>query len=296
MALLNYAKSYLSALTAEFAYTLYFGKLYTTPNTGRYRWVNSKSIEIPTLKTTGRTNADRDTIGNASRNYDNDWEQKTLTNQRKWDTLVHPKDIDQTNMVASIANITNTFNTTQKFPEMDAYLISKVYADWTAQSMTADTTALTAANILEEFDKMMLAMDNKRVPVAGRVLYVPFEIKSMLKAADGIQRTLDVQTGASNINRTVTRLDEVEIIPVPSELMKTLYNFTSGWKVDESAKQINMFLVHPIAILPIVSYTFAQLAPPSALSQGKWVYYEEAFEDVFIMNKLKDAIQFNVEA
>ena len=56
-----------------------------------------------------------------------------------------------------------------------------------------------------------------------------------------------------------------------------------------------MILLHPSAILPIVSYSFAQLQPPSALSQGKYVYFEESFEDVFILNKRVDAIQICVK-
>ena len=110
MAKLNYATEYQRALEQAFPYTLYYGALYSTPNNGRFRWINSKTIEIPSITTTGRTNADRDSISTAQRNYNNAWETKTLTNERKWSTLVHPKDIDQTNMAASITNITRGFN------------------------------------------------------------------------------------------------------------------------------------------------------------------------------------------
>ena len=110
MAAINYATQYSQALANAYPYALNFGALYATPNNNRYRWVDAKTIQIPRLTTTGRVNADRDTIAQASRNYDNAWETKTLTNQRKWSTLVHPMDINQTNMVASIANITQTFN------------------------------------------------------------------------------------------------------------------------------------------------------------------------------------------
>ena len=56
-----------------------------------------------------------------------------------------------------------------------------------------------------------------------------------------------------------------------------------------------MMLVHPSAILPIASYEFAQLQAPSALTQGKYVYFEESFEDIFILNKRHDAIKFVVK-
>lgn len=300
---LNYAVEYSRALAQAFPYVLNFGKLYATPNNGRYRWVNAKTIEIPSIRTTGRVDADRDTIGVAARNYDNAWETKVLENQRKWSTLVHPMDIDQTNLVTTIANITQVFNEEQKFPEMDAYLISKIYADWTTSvagegyvGKVADTTALTVSNVLSVFDQLMLNMDNARVPANGRILYCTHEVKKLLNNADKISRSIDVESGPNAIDRRVNRLDEVEIIGVPAELMKTAYDFTTGWAVDANAKQINMFLVHPNAVITPVSYTFSQLEQPSALSEGKYVYYEESFEDAFILNKKADAIQFNVEA
>lgn len=302
---INYATEYQRALEQAFPYVLYFGKLYSTPNNGRFRWVNAKTIEIPSISTSGRTDANRDSIGTAQRNYNNAWETKALANQRKWSTLVHPKDIDQTNMAASITNITKVFNEEQKFPEMDAYTISKIYTDWITPitgdaahdayaGKTADTTTPTTANVLNIFDTLMLNMDNARVPVSGRILYVTNEIKTMLKNATNIQRNWEVQSSADEINRVVNRLDEVELVPVPSELMKTAYDFTSGWAPDASADQINMCLIHPGAVITPVSYTFADLQEPSALTEGKYYYYEESFEDTFILNKKADAIQFNV--
>lgn len=306
---LNYATEYQRALEQAYPYALYFGKLYATPNNGRFNWINSKTIEIPSISTTGRTNADRDSIGTAQRNYNNAWETKTLVNERKWSTLVHPKDIDQTNMAASISNITQVFNEEHKFPEMDAYTVSKIFHDWSTSvggdaaheaytGKVASTTALTVENVLDEFDKLMLKMDNERVPATGRVLYVTFEVKTLLKNAAELQRTWDVQSSADAINRVVNRLDEVEIIGVPAVLMKTKYDFSdvAGWAPTEDAKQINMMLILPSAVITPVSYTFSKLDAPSALTEGKYYYYEESFEDVFILNKKADAIQFNVTA
>lgn len=300
MAVLNYAESYQRALSQRFPYVLNYGALYSTPNNGRYRWVNAKTIEIPSISTTGRVDADRDSIKTAVRNYDNAWETKTLKNERKWSTLVHPMDVDQTNEATTITNITQVFNEEQKFPEMDAYLVSKLYTDWTATTdesgakHTADTTALTVDNILTVFDNLMLKMDNERVPANGRILYVTNEIKMMIKQAMMGARQLNATEGV--LARAISRIDEVQIIGVPSTLMKTAYDFTTGWKVDSTAKQINMFLVHPLAVITPVSYTFSKLDPPSAGSEGKYIYYEESFEDAFILNKKSSAIQYNISA
>ena len=291
---LNYAKQYSRALSQAFPYVLNFGALYNTPNNRTYRWVNARTIEIPSIKTTGRVDADRDTIATAQRNFTNAWEPKVLENERKWSTLVHPMDIDQTNMVTTIANITRVMNEEQKVPEMDAYCVSKIYNDWTTLGKVADTTAVSESTVLGVFDTLMLNMDNARVPVQGRILYCTHEVKTMLKNADKISRSIDLEGGENRINRIVSRLDEVEIVGVPATLMRTLYDFSQGWEIEDGADQINMFLVHPSAVLTPVSYTFSRLDAPSAGSEGKWVYYEESFEDVFILNNKADAIQFNI--
>lgn len=304
MGALNYAAQYQRELANAYPYVLNFGALYATPNNGRYRMgEDGKTIYIPNLSTTGRVAANRDTIATATRNYDNSWEPKTLSNQRKWSTLVHPKDIDQTNAVASIANITRTFNEFQKFPEMDAYTISRLYSLWTTTDSTIEytgktaiTTELTSSSILGIFDQMMLNMDNARVPANGRILYVTNEVLALLKQATGISRNFDVQSGGSSISRKVSRIEEVEVIGVPSTLMRTAYTFTEGYTVADGAGLINMLLVHPDAVITPVSYQFATLDQPSAVTEGKYLYYEESFEDVFILSKRADALQFHVTA
>lgn len=292
MPALNYATEYSRALAQAYPYVLHFAALRSTENDSRYRWVNANTIEIPSLTTTGRVDAERDTISVAKRNYNNAWEPKTLKNHRKWSTLVHPMDIDETNQVAAIQNITKVFNEDNKFPEMDSYLVSKLYSDWVAAGGTADTTVLTTDNILTVFDSYMVAMDEANVPMAGRILYTTPPIKSMLKNAKELTRF--IQNGEAAIRRAVSSLEEVQIESVTSDLMKTVYDFTEGSKPGVGAKQINMLLAHPSAVITPEKYTFSQLDSPSAGSEGKWVYYEESYGDVFILNKRKDAIMFNV--
>ena len=291
---LNYAESYQQALEQQFPYVLYFGDLFATPNNGRYKWVDESTIKIPTVSTSGRVDGDRETIGTKKRNFNNSWTPLTVENHRTWSTLVHPRDIDQTSGAVSIANITQVYNNEQKFPEMNAYCVSKIYADWTGKSRTPDKTKLTEENVLTVFDKMMEKMDDKRVPRAGRILYVTPQTRTLINNAKTIYRTLDATTPQA-IKRAITAIDEVKIPDsVPSDMMKTLYDFTEGWAVDGSAKQINMFLVHPLAVITPIHYEFAKLDPPSAGSDGKWVYFEESFEDVFALPTKLDAIDFNI--
>ncbi len=291
---LNYAVEYSRELANAYPYVLHFAALRSAENDNRYKWIDAKTIKIPHLSTTGRKDADRDTIGETKRNFSNDWETKTLEFHRDWKTLVHPMDIDETNQVASISNITRTMNEEQKFPEMDAYLVSKLYGDWTTEGGTEIAVMPTVDNVLELFDTMMLNMDEARVPAVGRRLYVTPAVHKILKSAEGIARAMLVTNNDGRIARLIANIDDVEIEKVPSELMLTKYNFTLGYTAATDAKQIHMFLAHPSCVITPDKYEFVKLDPPSAGTDGKWVYFEESYGDVFILNKRINGLQFVV--
>lgn len=295
MAAVNYAEAYERALAQAYPNVLNFGELYNVANNRTYKFVDAKTIHIPSISVTGRKNVNRDSIdGVFQRNVDNDWETKTLTFYREWSTSIDPADVMDTNMVLTIQNATQVFNETQKFPEKDAYTISKIYADWVAEGKTADTTALNVDNVLAVFDKLMEQMDEALVPAQGRLLYVTPAVKTLLKQASNIGLSRSVQNGENTINRVVDRLDEIKLISVPSFLMKTAYTFTTGFEPAATAKQINLFLVHPSAILTPNKYAFVGMEAPAAGTKGDYIYYEKEYSDVFILNNRTGAIAFNV--
>lgn len=297
----NYAESYARELANAYPYVLYSGRLWSTENDKKYTVQDAKTIKIPILSTGGRVDGDRTKIGDFSQNFSNDWETKTLKNHRIWQTLVHPQDVNQTNIVASISNITKTMNETQKFPELDVMMFSSLYKlKNEIEAITPEGAALTSTSALNKFDAMMDKMDEGLVPFAGRILYVDTYTKTLLDTAISIVRN----NGDKVLSRAVSRLDEVDIQSVPTALFKTAYTLNDGktegqkeggFVAASGAKDMAMILVHPSAVLPIVSYSFAQMEEPSALSQGKYVYFEESFEDVFILNKRHDAIQICVK-
>ena len=200
-------------------------------------------------------------------------------------------------MAVTIANITRVFNDEEAVPEHDKYMASKLYAEFTGAGKTANTTVLTPESFLEVFDQMMLEMDEAEVPQTGRLLYITPTVKKIVKAAKDLQRNLDVGgTGEKAANRGIYSLDDVTIITVPSTRMKTAYNFTNGAVPDATAKQINMILIHPLAMVAPQQYEFVSLDQPSATTGGKYFYYERKYWDVFILGAKVDGVKFNVTA
>lgn len=294
MAVLNYAELYQQALQQRFAQGLRFNELYNTPSNAMVRWVNAKTIQVPRIDVQGFQDTDRDSIGTYTRRVDNDWETKILEHDREFRTLVDPQDIDETNLAVSIANITRVFNDEQKIPEMDKYMASKLYSDFTGYGGTPDTTALSVDNALDVYDQMMEEMDDAEVPMEGRILYVTPAVNRFLKNAEKIQRQFNVQAASGAVNRGVRSLDDVQIVVVPSARMKTAYNFTNG--ATPSGEQINMILIHPSAIVAPQKYELVSLDQPSAATGGKYLYYERKYWDVFIFERKVNGVKMNVEA
>ena len=50
------------------------------------------------------------------------------------------------------------------------------------------------------------------------------------------------------------------------------------------------------SVLNNIDHSKYNVFPVGITREGKWIYFEESYEDVFILNKRIDAIKFNVSA
>ena len=291
----NYATQYARELANVYPYLSYFSDLWAAQNSNRYRPVQGKTVAIPSMTVSGARAVDRDHITGAfNRNWSNEWQMLTMGMDREWDTIIDPMDISETGDVATIANVTRTFNEQQKVPEMDAYAASRL-AGFANGAGGIDTTPLTAENILAQWDEYLAYMTNNRVNRDRiRAKITPAAYK-LLKEAAGITRFIDAGTGIRNIDRNVGKLDGVQIEEVPSDIMQTAFDFTEGWIADGGAK-INLLMYDPDAIVAPVVYDVAMMGAPTAQSKGKYVYYERYYYDVFALNTRSAGIFANVSA
>ena len=280
---LNYAAQYGKELANAYPYLSHYGDLWNAGESQRFKPLQGKTVYIPSMTTTGARAANRDQItGTFNRNFQNDWEAHELSMDREWDTLVDPLDIMETNEVATIANVTKTFNEFQKIPEQDAYMSSKL-AGFAQVAGGIDSTTLSAANILAQWDAALVYMTNQRVNRDRVRCKVIPAIYKFLKEAAGITRFLETANGIQNVDRNVGKLDGVWIEEIPSDLMQTAYDFTNGWEAAAGASQIGMILYDSMSIAAPIIYDTAMISAPSAQSKGKFLYYERYYYDVFCL-------------
>ena len=285
MAPLNYAAQYGRELANAYPYLSYFGDLWNAGESQRFKPLQGKTVYIPSMTTTGAKAVNRDRIdGVFTRNFDNNWEAKTLQMDRDWDTLVDPMDMQETNEVATIANITQTFNQFQKIPEMDAYMASKL-AGFASEHGGIVTTTPDASNILTLWDNALAYMTDQRVNRDRLRCKVIPSVYKLLKEATGLTRFVETGAGIQNVDRNIARLDGVQIEEVPSDMMKTAYDFTVGFAVAEGAAQINMLFYDSMAIAAPIVYDTSMISAPTAATKGKYLYYERYYYDVFILSQ-----------
>lgn len=293
MATLTLAELYQQALVQKFVDEMKFTDLWNNPSNSQVKFVGAKTVHIPSLTTTGAVDHNRDALSGFTRNVDDSYQTKTLSHDRKWSTLIDPMDMDETNQAVTIANITDTFNRFSKIPELDSYMISKIYSEAVRLGNTVDATVITVDNVLQKFDDFMQAMDDAEVPDNGRILYVTPAIHNLVKNSSRITRFQDVQDPTSGVNRTVLSLDGVKLIVVPANRMKSAYDFTTGAVSAVGAKQVQMLLVHPSVLLAPMKYDYVDISAPSAQSEGKYLYFERFYCDVFAFDNRAGGIQIS---
>lgn len=279
----NYAAQYGRELANAYPYLSYYGDLWNAGESQRFKPLQGKTVYIPSMNTTGARAANRAQIdGVFNRNFSLDWESHELQMDREWDTLVDPLDIMETNEVATIANVTKTFNEFQKIPEQDAYMSSKL-AGFAAGFGGIDATTLTAANILTQWDNALAYMTDQRVNRDRVRCKVIPAIYKLLKEAAGMTRFIDVTGGIRNVDRNIGKLDGVLIEEIPSDMMQSSYDFTNGWAAAAGASQIGMLLYDSMSIAAPIIYDTAMISAPTAQSKGKYLYYERYYYDVFCL-------------
>lgn len=248
----------------------------------------AKNIKIPKLTVTGYKDHSRSSMSFNSGSYANEYESKTLDHDRDIEFGVDPMDVDETNTVLSVANIHSRFEKTQAIPELDAYTYSKLFSEATRVGATIKTTALTAANVLGDFDDNLAALEDAGVPLDRVILFCTSAYKKLLKNAEGIYRSLDVSK-SNGIDRRVHSIDDIsKIVTVPSARFKSAFNFTNGFVVADGAKNIDYILIDPECQVSRVKYSYIHFFNPGTDSRtaDKYLYQNRRYNGTFAIDYL----------
>ena len=299
MTVYNYAEQFEQALHQKYAKELASVDLFNS--NPHVKFINAQTIKLPNITVSGYKDHNRQTIGFNSGTISNEWEPKKLEHDRDIEFAIDPMDVDETNLVVSIANVQNTLETEQGIPEKDCYVFSKLYTEagkYAANGATIDTTTLTAENILQKFDDAMEKMDEAGVPSEGRILYVTPAVNKLFKQAKDIQRVLGVNGSNGDVKRSIYSLDDVKIKQVQSARMKSQYNFTNGCVATDEAKQMNFILIHPSCEVAREKYSYIKVFTPGHDSRtaDNYLLQSRFYMDAFLIKNKAAGIFINETA
>ena len=295
---LKYAETFAPALEQKYAKELASFELFQSNK--QVKFIDAQTIKLPSITLSGYKDHTRGSLGFNQGTITNEWEPKKLAHDRSIEFVIDPMDVDETNKTVSIGNVQNTLEEEQTIPEKDSYVFSKLYDEATtyaANGATISTEALTAENILEQFDSAMEKMDEAGVPGAGRLLYVTPKVNQLLKEAKDIQRVMGV-TGEGSVKRSIYDLDDVKIKVVQSARLKSKYNFTEGCVAAADAKQINFILVHPTAVIARDKYSYINAFEPGEDSRtaDNYLLQSRFYMDAFLVKNRANGIYINAQA
>lgn len=294
---INYAEVYTNQLRELYGQESKSDLLYQSNSD--IQLTGGKTIKIPTLTVSGYKDHTRGSLGFAQGSYSNAYETKTLDHDRSIEFPIDPMDFDETDTVVSLANIQRRFDQTQAIPERDCYTFSKLYSEAKRVGAIIKTDTLTSANILADFDSNLEILEDKGVPISRLILFCTMHYKTLLKNAEGIQRTLDIQNGGG-IDRRVHKLDDIEnIITVPSDRFKTLYDFTDGCIVASNAVGIDYILIDPECQISRDKYSYIHLFQPGSDSRtsDNYLYQNRKYNGTFAIDHLfKDGCIIHAES
>ena len=267
-------------------------------NNLRGKFVGAKTVMIPAMNISGLGDYDRDT-GFVSGTVSVSAKPYTLAMDRGRSFQLDREDNDESGIADLAGQIMGEFVRTKVVPEVDAYVLSKLagYAYSENQVVEGDPATDAYAMLSEAIANAQNEVGYDEELVA----FVDGTFWAALQSTTDIARYLSVgDFKRGEINTKVTKLDDVSIIPVSSNRMKTGYVFNDGttdgqeaggFTLAEGAKSIGL-LVLPKKAAHLVKKTekVRTFTPDQNQTADAWKLDYRVYYDVFVKKSYAQTI------
>lgn len=217
-------------------------------NVLRAKFVGAKSVIIPDIDFVGLADYDRDggfskgkmTVAHTT--YE-------LSKDRARSLQIDREDMDESGIAGLAGQILSEYVRTMVVPEMDAYAISKLAK---VATDNGNTVELDTDAVYEQFAALVNNIQGKTGFDTEMVAFVNPDVYAAFMNSDKIQKQIIVSDfKQGEVNLKVKKLNDVAIIPVADERMKTEYEFVKdgtdasvgGFTAKQDAKNIGMLIL-----------------------------------------------------
>lgn len=254
------------------------------------RFKGAKIVNIPQIDFDGLGSYTRES-GYSKGGTNFNYKSYELTKERSKQLVIDAQDADETGISSLAGKIVGEYTRTKVNPEIDAYVLSKLYG---IANANGNTDAFVAENAVE----LMLDNINKAEAASGytneqMVAFVDPTMYAALMTSDKLQHSITVsefEQGEANLK--VKNLNGCAIIPVASERMKTAYEFTElGFEAADDSTGVKAIIMPKNAaslvkkVDKVDIYTPDQVQDMDAYKINFRLYY-----DCFVMDNKKNLI------
>lgn len=259
-------------------------------NAGQVKYTGGDTVKIPTLSTTGLGDYDRN-AGYPKGGVSVKYQTKTMTQDRGTSFFIDRIEVDESGFIATAASAAAIFQREHVVPEVDAYRYSTLYKLAKEKGYAREYTP-AASTIYTELQKDITAVRDSGAGTADLVIVMPYPVADIFDNSDKLIKHINVgQFSQGGVDMEVKTINGIPVIRVPSDRMKTLYDFYSGetefgFAPAEGAVQIN-WIICPRSAPIAVSKTDGVYIYDPETTQGAdaWKVEYRKFHDIWVKDE-----------
>lgn len=302
MNILEYAKIFQQELDKQVVAQATSG--WMEDNAGLVKYSGGNEVKIPVIDMDGLGDYDR-ANGFVKGSVNLRYQTKILTQDRGRTFMIDRMDVDETNFVATAANIMGEFQRVHVIPEIDAYRYSSIATQAIEKGAAVGGYTPSESDILKKLKEDIYAIYD----VAGEiplVIIMNMQVAAILENSAELSKTLSViDFTQGEVRTTVKAIDNNPIIKVPSLRMKTKYIFydgktagqeAGGFTPAEDAKNINWIICPRTAPIAVSKTDNIRIFTPEQNQQADaWKIDYRKYHDIWIKENQFKAIRVNIK-
>lgn len=179
------------------------------------------------------------------------------------------------------ANLMAEFERIRVIPEVDAYRLSKLFAN--ADEANIKTETISENAVIKKFNDVIQYYIDNEIALENIVMFISSEIDKLIRNTNELQKKItqaDYKVG--DITFKLRAYEGIPLIPVPATRFKSAYNFgEKGFTPAEGAVNINFMAVHTNAALPYKKHQAIRVFRPEENQRADaWLFQFRLYHDI----------------
>ncbi len=254
------------------------------------RFTGARTVNVPQLDFDGLGDYDRET-GYSKGGTNFNYTAFTLEQERSKQLVIDAQDADESGMSSLTGKVVGEYTRTKVNPEIDAYVLSKLYAVANEKGHTTAYDAKKAATLM--IDAINSAEAASGYTNEQMVAFVDPVMYAALMTSQELQHSItvsDFEQGDADLK--VKNLNGCAIIPVAADRMRTAYDFTdTGFSATGDAGKIRAIVMPKSAASLVKKVDKVDIFTPDIVQDmDAYKINFRLYYDCFVTNNKKNLI------